>query len=329
MTYPLENAVKKFLDPSVPAWGPYEETIDPPLRPQEPDGKVCPGVCPGEGLARHDMLYIGEGCNRIFLVKDGKIAWTYDTGAGWELDDIWMRTDGNILFTRMYWAAEITPDKRVVWRYDAPEHTEIHTIQPLGRDRAVMIVNREYDPRLVIVSTKDGSVISDRGMPYFGGGGTHGQNRRFRVTAAGTYLMPYLSGHRVVEFDEDLSEIWSVDVAKPWAAIRLKNGNTLVSDESDESVIEFRPDKSIAWRLTQEDLGEYRLAGTQSCVRLDNGNTILCARGEGGKTAQLCEVTPDKEVVWVLKDWKNLGPGTAVQILKDGGIPENPGECQR
>ena len=120
MSYILENAVQKFLDPTIPSWGPNEEELDPPLRPQEPDGKTYPG----EGLARHDMLYIGEGCNRIFLVKDGKIAWKYDTGEGWELDDVWMLSNGNILFSRMYWAAEVTPQKEVVWRIDAPKHTE-------------------------------------------------------------------------------------------------------------------------------------------------------------------------------------------------------------
>ncbi|MBQ4592497.1 MAG: hypothetical protein IJP32_13500 [Clostridia bacterium] len=93
---------------------------------------------------------------------------------------------------------------------------------------------------------------------------------------------------------------------------------------------EVRPDKSTAWEFRIAELPEeYRLAGTQSCVRLENGNTILCARGDNGRTPQLVEVTPDKQVVWVVKDWKNLGPASAVQILRDGGIPENPGECMR
>jgi hypothetical protein len=43
---------------------------------------------------------------------------------------------------------------------------------------------------------------------------------------------------------------------------------------------------------------------------------------------QLVEVTPDKKVVWVLQDWAELGPATAVQILDDPGIPENPGESE-
>jgi hypothetical protein len=40
------------------------------------------------------------------------------------------------------------------------------------------------------------------------------------------------------------------------------------------------------------------------------------------------EVTPDKKVVWVLWDWKNLGPATAVQILDEPGFPEIPGELE-
>jgi hypothetical protein len=34
-------------------------------------------------------------------------------------------------------------------------------------------------------------------------------------------------------------------------------------------------------------------------------------------------------VVWALKDWKDLGPATAVQILDDAGVPEVPGDLQR
>jgi hypothetical protein len=35
-----------------------------------------------------------------------------------------------------------------------------------------------------------------------------------------------------------------------------------------------------------------------------------------------------KKVVWVLQDWKDLGPASAVQILDDPGIPEIPGESE-
>lgn len=328
MKHIMDDAIARFLDPTIPAWGKNEEEIDQPFWRVSEEG--CDPNLPGEGLARHDMLYIGEGCNKMFLIVGGKIIWTYSTGKGWEYDDIWMMTNGNILFSRMYWAAEVTPHKEVVWRMEAPEGTEIHALQPIGLDRVLVLINEVPAPRVRIINKKTGVTELDRTIPYYGGSGVHGQNRRFRLTAQNTFLVPYLSGNKVVEYDRDFNAIWSVDVAKPWAAVRLKNGNTLVSDEAHEAVLEIRPDKSIAWQYAVSELPEaYRLEGTQSCVRLENGNTILCARGHGGKTPQLVEVTPDKEVVWVLKDWKNLGPATAVQILRDGGTPEIPGDCQR
>jgi len=62
---------------------------------------------------------------------------------------------------------------------------------------------------------------------------------------------------------------------------------------------------------------------------LASGNTIFCSRGGGGRGPQLVEVTPDKEVVWELQDWQDLGDATAVQILDDPGIPEIPGGHQQ
>jgi len=41
------------------------------------------------------------------------------------------------------------------------------------------------------------------------------------------------------------------------------------------------------------------------------------------------EIAPDKKVVWALRDWKNLGQATAIQVLDDPGIPEIPGDLQR
>lgn len=72
---------------------------------------VPPGL-PGKGMAQHSMLYVGEGYNKMFLVDKGKIIWTYSTGPGNEYDDVWMLSNGNVLFTRMQYTAEITPQTR-------------------------------------------------------------------------------------------------------------------------------------------------------------------------------------------------------------------------
>ncbi len=158
----------------------------------------------------------------------------------------------------------------------------------------------------------------------------HAQFRRLRMTAQGTYLVPFLQMHKVVEYDKGFKEIWSYPIKTPWAAIRLHNGNMLIPDEGDRLTREVNPQDETAWEIKLSELPpEARLADSQSCVRLASGNTILCSRGNGGKNPQLVEVTLGKKVVWGLNDWKNLGPATAVWILDDPGIPERPGDLQR
>jgi len=134
---------------------------------------------------------------------------------------------------------------------------------------------------------------------------------------------------QVVEYDKNFKEVWNYEIKSPWAAVRLKNGNTLITDEKDILTREVNPQKETVWELRPSDLQvAYRFINTQSATRLANGDTIICSRGGDGKGPQLLEVTPDKKVVWVLNDWADLGPATAVQILDDPGIPEMPGQSQ-
>ena len=92
----------------------------------------------------------------------------------------------------------------------------------------------------------------------------------------------------------------------------------------------MNPKGETVWQFNLAELPpEIVFPGSQSCVRLANGNTLLCSRGDGGKGCQLVEITPDKKLVWALKDWKTFGPATAVQILDEPGVPEIPGDLQR
>ncbi|MEK7953975.1 hypothetical protein [Luteolibacter soli] len=327
---PCMDVLHLFTAPGVPAFAPGEIAV--PDRPA--DGVVREGL-PGEGLARHPMLYVGENYNKMFLVNDGKVIWTYATGPRPEFDDVWMLSNGNILFSRMEYVAVITPDKKVVWRYDCKlsnddKKTEIHACQPIGEDK-VMFVENALPPRLKVINIKTGEVEVDHEIPYEKPQGVHGQFRRARVTAQETYLLSYLSLDRVVEFDKDFKEIWRYDIAKPWAAVRLKNGNTLITNEKDSLTREVNAKKETVWEFDcAKDLpAEYQFTSApQTCTRLANGNTIFTSRGQNGKGPQLIEVTPDKKVVWVLQDWKTLGDATAVQILNDPGVPEVPGESE-
>jgi hypothetical protein len=326
LTTPLLAQLPRFTAPDVPALGPAETAV-----PGRAWNTPIPGGLPGKGIAQHPMLYIGEGYNRILLVNGGRIAWQYQTGPGWEYDDVWMLSNGNVLFTRMQYVAMVTPDKRVVWRYDAPEGTEIHTAQPIGTDRVMFVVNG-LPPKLIVVNIVTNTVEVEHVLPapsLTDPKTVHGQFRRARVTPQGTYLVSFLSMNQVVEYDAKFNEVWRYDVQSPWAAVRLKNGNTLITNEHDILTLELNAKKDTVWSLRPTDLPErYRFINTQSATRLANGNTIIASRGDNGKGPQLVEVTPDKKVVWVLWDWANFGPATAVQILDDPGIPEIPGQSE-
>ncbi|MCI2049922.1 MAG: hypothetical protein LKJ76_09440 [Lachnospiraceae bacterium] len=275
------------------------------------------------------MLYVGEGNNKILLIRNGKIIWTYSTGSGWEYDDIWMMSNGNILFSRQTWAGEVTPDKKIVWKTEAGPYEEIHTLQPIGIDKVLILVNG-MPPRLMILNKHSGKIEMEHELPYDADAGVHAQFRRVRMTNKHTILVPFLLQDRVVEYDMDFHEIWAYGIPSPWAAVRLQNGNTLITDEKEKLTREVDRNRNTVWEIRLDELPEpYRLFDSQSCVRLGNGNTVLCSRGNNGESPQLVEVDRDKNVVWAINDWKNLGPCTAIQILTDGGIPEEPGSCER
>ncbi len=330
LSTPCLSVLERFTGPDVPPFGESETPVDPPTWKSYPE--LAGRVLPGKGAAEHPMLYIGEGCNTMFLVDKGKVIWTYSTGKGWEYDDAWLLSNGNIVFSRMAYAAEVTPQKKVVWRLDAPAGTEIHTVQPIGLDK-VMLVENGLPPKLMVINTRTGVVEVEHALPapsLTDPRTVHGQFRRMRVTAQGTYLAPFLTMNKVVEYDKDFNEVWSYAIASPWAAIRLRNGNTLITDEKDELTREVNPKGETVWEFRLSELPRgIELAGSQSCVRLANGNTILCSRGNGGKTCQLVEISPDKKVVSAMYNWTDFGPATAVQVLDDPGIPEVPGDLQR
>jgi hypothetical protein len=329
----LLSVVTHFTAPDVPALGPDEHPVDRTW--SDPAGMV---ERPGRGIAEHPMLYAGEGYNNIILVNQGKVVWNYFTGPHGELDDIWMLSNGHILFTRQFQVEEVTPQKKIVWHYDAPPGTEIHSCQPIGLNK-VLLVQNGLPPKLMIINKKTGKIEVKHALPaesLTDRKTVHPQFRRIRMTAGGTYLVPFLKLNRVVEYDKHFNPIWSYKVSTPWAAVRLHNGNTLITDEHDKLVREVNPKGETVWEFKQSDLpADVVLHNTQTANRLANGDTVIFSSTGGSKREnrtsiiQALEVTPNKKLMWVLQDWKNLGPATTAQFLDQPGLPEKPGDLQR
>lgn len=307
-------------------------------------------VLPGKGLSQHPFLYAGEWDIRenhlqtIHVVRDGKVVWSYgipikDAAKDeiQELGDAFMLANGNILFSRKVGASEITPDKKIVWNYEAPPKAEIHTTQPIGKDR-VMIMQNGNPAKIMIINKVTGKTEKELIIPTEHPQSPHGQFRHVRMTKAGTFLVPHMAG-RVVEYDSDGKEIWSYNTPSPWAAVRLKNGNTLISGDGSGYVREVNTKGETVWEFTQQDSPDLKIFNVQEVTRLANGNTIICnwcpGRLKDPKewpgSVQVFEVTPDKKIVWALSSWQapnDLGPASSIQLLDELGVVEN-GDLQR
>jgi hypothetical protein len=295
-----------------------------------------PDVLPGRGLAQHDFLYAGEWDTRkdsqtVFLVRGGQVVWTwsiptYDEHHQLsEFSDIQLLPNGDVLYAGKTGAAEVTPMRKIVWSYECAPGTECHSAQAVGKDSVFLCLNG-MPAKAVLIDKKTGQVVMEhelRTARPTDPRSVHGQFRHIRMTAAGTYLVAHLDLGKVIEYDRHWDSIWSVDAPSAWAAVRLKNGNTLISGNQHGYVREVDPTGKIVWEVNKDDLPGMPLYTVQGVERLANGNTVICNWGgsirktDWDKVVQIIEVTPDKRVVWALHQWKepDLGPASCIQII--------------
>jgi len=297
---------------------------------------------PDTGLGRHPFLYAGEWQNHamkeqtMYIVKNGSIVWSYTMHEFGEFSDATMLSNGNILFAHFSGITEITPDKKVVWNYDAPESTQIHSCQPIGND-TVFFCQNGLPAKAILMNIKTGTILMEHVLDTKSATDPktiHGQFRHIRMTNARTYLIAHLDLGKVVEYDENWNPIWSVPAPSAWAAVRLKNGNTLISGNQHGYVREVDPTGKVVWEINKDDLPGIHLYTVQQVERCANGNTVICnwfggvKREDWPTVVQVIEVTPEKKVVWALKKWSDpdLGPASSIQLLDEPGIPERGGQ---
>jgi len=311
-----------------------------------------PAHLPGEGLAQHDFLYTGEWDTRktnatLFLVKGGKVIWTYSiprkdefSGQESEFSDINRCSNGDIVFAYKTGWRKIDSHGNTIYDYRCPKAVgpdgkeywkECHSAQPIGNDKVLFMLNG-HPAELCLFDLKTKKLTMEHPLKTRSEtGSVHAQFRNVRMTWAGTYLIPYLDLGKVVEYDTNWNEIWSTTNAPSvWAAVRLKNGDTLISGNQHAFVREVNREGKIVWEVKNGDLPGIRINSVQGCQRLANGDTVICnwtagvKKPDWPKIVQLIEVTPDKKVVWALNQWENpdLGPASCIQILDEPGRDE-------
>ncbi len=302
---------------------------------------------PGKGLKQHDFLYAGEWDMRkptaqsMFLVRGGKVVWQYSiplhtaTGGIQEFDDATLLSNGNIVYACMSGAGIVTPEKNLIWQYICAPGTETHSCQPIGKDSVMMVLNGPVG-KVLIFNTATNKLLKEIVIPT-ASTSPHGQFRHVRMTPdKKTIMVGLFAEKKVVEFDLDGKEVWSVNAPSAWSAIRLHNGNTLISGDGLGYTREVNPKGETVWEFTKAD-APFLVGNTQTANRLANGNTVICSWVAGNNkteewagTVQVFEVTLAKKIVWAMSSWDkpDLGPSTYIQLLDEPGNPDN-GVLQR
>ena len=107
---------------------------------------------------------------------------------------------------------------------------------------------------------------------------------------------------------------------KCFAAVRLTNGNTLISTGNGHGVLEVTPDKKIVWQIGQKDLPGITLAWVTTLEVLPNGHYVIgnCHAGPGQPL--LIELDPKtKQVVWQFDQYDAFGNNVSNSQILDAG----------
>lgn len=280
------------------------------------------------------VLGADDSTRRIAIIApDGSVEWEHPVGP---IHDAWLLPNKNILFQKNWTQiVEMTPDKRVVWEYDAGtqngnsgKRVEVHAFQRLD-DGLTMIV--ESGPARILEVDAQGKVRKELKLKV-DKPNAHSDTRLARKLPNGHYLVAHENDGCVREYDATGHVVWEFPVPlfgkerrgghgpeafgnSVYSATRLANGNTLIGTGNGHSVLEVTPEKQIVWKIEQNDLPGITLAWVTRVERLPNGNTLLGNCHAGPNQPQFIEVTPDKKVVWTFKDHKVFGDSMPVQAV--------------
>ena len=286
-----------------------------------------------ESLARHDFFYAGQSKQRrMFIVRKGQVEWSYqDQLRRGEISDaILMKGDAresdyHILVAHQYGIAEIEQKSgKTLWSYAAPEGTEIHTIQPIGRSHVVFVQNGK-PAKAVVMKIPECTIERDFTLPTNEKGSVHGQFRNARLTSRGTLLVANMAMGCIHEFASNGVEVDRWGGVLPWSVQELpKTGDLLITGRKG-SLQEINRQGRVVWQLNTQDYG---VTQPQKTVRLANGGHLINNwYNEWNKTpmdtahapVQAIEVDKDGRLVWQLRAWRSpdLGPSTTIQLLDE------------
>jgi len=297
------------------------ESPEPPLQRNnrnllsDPVPVVAPHVAP---FGRR-LLVSDYGGNKVAIIAaDGRVEWEHPAE---KPQDVWMLANGNILFSHLRGAREVTLDHKIVWSYRAPEKTEVHGCQPLP-DGNVMVV--ECGTKRLIEVGRDGQIVREIAVPVKTKN-THDQMRGCRRTKDGRYLISAKGDRAILELSSEGKLLRSIQTpGDPHEVRELPNGHLLIACGEGEAMLELDREGQAVWKLGTQDVPNNPLRLISGFQRLPDGHTLVInwlGHGYLATTAQFFELDEQKQIVRQFTDHARFTSINKVQLLDVIGDP--------
>ncbi len=259
----------------------------------------------------------------LILEKDTSVSWQYPQ-PGWVMDGERL-PNGNVVYcwylggktNQQAGVREVTPDKQVVFEY--PVAKECHSVQRLPD--GLTLIEDPSNKRLIEVD-RHGNIAHALKLQV-GHDLVHRMARQCRKLLNGNYLVAQEFDQAVVEYAPDGGVLRRIPVnGMVFGVSRLPNGNTLIGtgggDNMGKRVVELGPHGNLVWSFEPSDFPpDTNLEWVLGAQRLANGNTVIAnflGHGKDGQGISLLEVTPDKKVLWTLREKRIV---LLMQVLED------------
>jgi hypothetical protein len=276
------------------------------------------------GPITHRTLISGSGT--IYIIgPTGNVEWTGPDGDM----DCWFLSNGNILHAYGTGARETKPDYvsgkggTVIW--DRPTvDGETHSCQPLDQGNFLVAESHNGGTSYIVEMDQSKTELKKLKVQFSATETSHTQFRQVRKLPSGNYLYCEQHGDGV-EIDPTGKELHRYPSCT-FEALRLANGNTLVTGGYSTQILEYDQNIKVVWQVTPADfkalgITAHFIAGV---VRLDNGDIVFSNWGAPPAEAAVFQMTREKKIVWSLKQPNPTDASytTTARILD--GIPFPP-----
>lgn len=256
-------------------------------------------------------LYCADHENRklIKIKEDGTLLWEFPNNNG---HDVQLLKNGNLLIVTGE-VQEVTPDKTIVWSVGKPIVQKAEAAQRLENGHTMIADDGAH---AIIELDEKNEVVWRFDVPNSNNRRTQTM-RQVRRLANGNTLICASTLDEVWEVNPAKEVVWKYSVPFPYLALRLENGNTLISSGEGYGsprgwfVVEVDKEGKEVWKFGGQDAPqEQRLRFPTGLARMADGSTYI-AEAQGRRVQH---VSADKQILRVITSPAMRHPCTIVVV---------------